>query len=113
MLRRLSLLPLSAVLLLRVALANSIPTRELGREVRPSSVNTKALRVNDSDGFSRSTLRFNGRRESRLPRRVINVPLGDGQTYGPYGSQVRPPKSLLDRVLDALFTGKYREKRKH
>jgi hypothetical protein len=114
MLRRLSCLPLFAVLLLRVALADSIPPRELGREVRLSSANTKALGANFSNGFGRSEPQFDGRQKSRLPRRLISVPLGDGsQTYGPYGSQVRPRKSFIDLLLDAFVTDKYREKRKH
>lgn len=114
MLRWLSRLTLLVVLVLQVALADSIPPRELGRKVRLSSANTKGLGANFFNGFGRSALRVNGRQESRLPRGMISVPLGDGQTYGPYGSRVgRPSKSFFDRILEVLFiTKKGREKGK-
>ena len=112
MLRRSFRLPLLAVLVLQVALADSIPPSELWREVRRSRANTKDLDANFVDSFGRSALRVNGRQEGRLPRRMIFVPLGNSQTYAPYGSRVRrPSKSFFDRVLEVLFITKKSRKK--
>jgi hypothetical protein len=128
MLRRLSRLPLFAVLVLRVALADSIPPRELGREIGLSSANrsvpsllqavsshtnTRGLAGDIFNGFSRHALRFNGRQEDRLRTPMIFVPLGDGQAYRLQGSRVAPSKSFADHLLEVLFVRKKgREKSK-
>lgn len=132
MLWRLSRLPLFALLVLRVTFADSIPPRELGREVRLSRANrsvpsrleevgsyttTRSLAGNvfnsSFNGSGRYALRLNGRQENRLPTRMIFVPSGDGQAYGSYGSRARSSKSFADRVLDVLLiTKKGRKKGK-
>lgn len=114
MLRRLFRLPLFAVLVFQVALADSIPPRKLEREVRLSSANrsvpsllhavgsyidTRGLGGNFFNGSGRSALWLNGKQESRLPTQMILVPLGDGQPYRPFGSRVGRSKSFADRVL--------------
>jgi hypothetical protein len=122
MLWRLSRLPLLAVLVLQMALADSIPPRELARKARQSSANrsvpsflqavgactnTRLLAGSVFDCSGRYALRFDGRQENRLPTRMIFMPLGDGQAARPYFLQVgRPSKSFADRILDVFFMKK-------
>lgn len=128
MLRLLSRLSLFAVLVLQVAVADSIPplvliyeptassrlgTDRLMLDSLASGSSSRSFGGNFFNGTGHSALRLNGEQESRLPTLMIFVPLGDGQHFVPYGPRVRPSKSFADRVLDVLFKKKGEDKLKH
>jgi hypothetical protein len=128
MLRQLSRLSLFAVLVLQMALADSIPpllliyeptassklgTDRLALDSLTSRSSSRSLGGDFFKGSGHSALRLNGEQESRLPTLMIFVPLGDSQHFVPYGSRVRPSKSFADRVLDVLFKKKGEDKPKH